>query len=178
MPTGTRPTVTLVLMLGFALLAGDRAPARTDGADGQAVRFVPAAQLLSDVRAAASATPGLSTFNYLDTSAASAVVVRRTAAAKAEFHKDVVDVLYVVEGGGTLVTGGTLSEPVEGQASGARWQSPASAPNELRSAGIEGGARRQLAKGDFVVIPPSTPHWISAVDKEIVYLAIKVPPGR
>jgi|WetSurMetagenome_2_1015567.scaffolds.fasta_scaffold173698_2 mannose-6-phosphate isomerase-like protein (cupin superfamily) len=177
MPTDVRRYASILLLLAFALLAGERTPARTSAPDELALRFVPAATLLAEIRAAAPRS-GVSTVNYLDLATASAVVVRRTSPAKAEFHKDVVDLLYVVEGGGTLVTGGALSEPVQSEPTGTKWQTAANAPNELRSAGIAGGETRHLGKGDFVVIPASTPHWVSAVENEIVYLAVKVPQGR
>ena len=71
---------------------------------------------------------------------------------------------YVTEGGGVLVTGGTLTDPTE------------SAPGEIRATGLAGGYERKIAKGDFVRIPAGVPHWVHKIDgKEIVYLIVKVP---
>jgi hypothetical protein len=39
-----------------------------------------------------------------------------------------------------------------------------------RTAGIAGGVSRHLQAGDFVVLPPGTPHWFSKIDGSITYV--------
>jgi mannose-6-phosphate isomerase-like protein (cupin superfamily) len=39
-----------------------------------------------------------------------------------------------------------------------------------RTAGISGGASRHIQAGDFVVLPPGTPHWFSKIDGSITYV--------
>jgi len=39
-----------------------------------------------------------------------------------------------------------------------------------RTAGIKGGASRHMQAGDFVVLPPGTPHWFSKIDGTITYV--------
>jgi len=91
-------------------------------------------------------------------------VLRRTKPYRAEVHKHFVDMWYVIEGEGTLVTGGSLSAATETE------------PDEFRGSTIVGGEERHIAKGDFVRIPAGVPHWISKIDgTEIIYLVVKAP---
>jgi mannose-6-phosphate isomerase-like protein (cupin superfamily) len=87
---------------------------------------------------------------------------RRDAAGEAEVHERDTDILYVLEGEATLVTGGR----VEG---GRRI-----APGEIRGPRIDGGARRALAPGQIVVVPNGTPHWFESVPGPFVYYVVKV----
>ena len=95
----------------------------------------------------------------------------RDAPGLAEMHEGDSDVWYVLAGGGTLVTGGTL---VDATVTG---------PGEHRAPSIRGGTEHAVAAGDLVTIRPGVPHWIKAVHGRIRYLTVKVhvppvPPGR
>jgi mannose-6-phosphate isomerase-like protein (cupin superfamily) len=147
-------------------------------ADKQSVMDVPAKKLLSDVRSTSERLPGVSVRDYIDNSTAVVTVLRRTKPVRAELHKRVVDMWYVVEGSGTLVTGGSLAPPITELPNDTKWQPKTATANELRSPGISGGEERHISKGDLVVIPPDVPHWVSKVDEEIVYLVVKGPPGK
>jgi mannose-6-phosphate isomerase-like protein (cupin superfamily) len=72
----------------------------------------------------------------------------------AVFHETkVTEIYYLLEGGGTLVTGGSLREPVTRQKSAINgWMN-----ND--SAGVNGGVSRHVSKGDIVIIPPGVAHW-------------------
>jgi glc operon protein GlcG len=88
---------------------------------------------------------------------------RRTEAGKAEVHAKEADLIYVMDGMATFVTGGTV---VEGQNI---------APDELRGTRIEGGQTFQLTKGDVIVVPAGTPHWFKEIrGKEFLYYVVKV----
>jgi len=106
----------------------------------------------------------------LETAAYKVHASRRTAPGEAEIHVRDTDLIYVLEGSATLVTGGTL---VGGRDV---------APGELRGASIEGGDARALAPGDVVVVPHGTPHWFREVDGPLLYYVVKVTapsePGR
>lgn len=131
------------------------------------VVFVSAKQLQSDIHKAPEPTPGVSTINLAETPEYLALAARRTKPGLAEVHKNMIDVWYVIEGGGTLVTGGSLVEPSE------------TGPAELRGKGVSGGEDRKITKGDIVTIPAGVPHWVSKVDgKELVYLVVKVPSAK
>ncbi len=86
---------------------------------------------------------------------------RREKAGQVEVHEFETDVVYVLEGTATLVTGGTLVEP------------KVSAPGEIRAPRVDGGETRQLAKGDVVVIPQGQPHWFKETSNPFLYFVVK-----
>ena len=77
------------------------------------------------------------------------------------------EVYYILEGGGTLVTGGTIANPKP---------VPANRSPGPRGEKIEGGVSRHVAKGDLVIIPGRTPHWWSSLDGDIRYMIIRSDP--
>ncbi|OLD43431.1 MAG: hypothetical protein AUI63_07825 [Gemmatimonadetes bacterium 13_1_40CM_2_60_3] len=92
-------------------------------------------------------------------------------------HAQITEVYHVIEGNGTLVTGGTLDNPREIQA-----ESPVvtvlNGPSTGGS-GIQGGVSRKIGPGDVVIIPPNTPHWFSEITTDqIVYLVVRVDPHK
>ena len=87
---------------------------------------------------------------------------RREKPGLAEIHTLDTDIIYVVEGNATFVTGGAAVEPKE------------TAPNEIRGSRIEGGEARQLSKGDVIIVPNNTPHWFKEVSGTFLYYTIKV----
>ena len=80
----------------------------------------------------------------------------------AEVHTLDTDLVYVLEGSATLVTGGTAVETKMIE------------PNEWRGTAIAGGDRRRIAKGDVVVIPPGVPHMFTDVQGPLNYYVVKV----
>jgi mannose-6-phosphate isomerase-like protein (cupin superfamily) len=90
-------------------------------------------------------------------------VLYRSASGEAELHQTKSDVFYVVSGGCTLVTGGTVSKPRTTQ------------PHEIRGAAVSGGQKRKLGPGDFVTIPAGIPHQLLLDGGgEITYAVVKV----
>jgi mannose-6-phosphate isomerase-like protein (cupin superfamily) len=83
--------------------------------------------------------------------------------APASVHEREAEMFYVVEGSGTLVTGGKLLEEKRTNA------------ENLTGSGVEGGTPRKIAKGDWVMVPEKTPHWFSQVDGTIVLMSIHLP---
>ena len=86
----------------------------------------------------------------------------RTGPGQVEVHEKETDVLYVVEGHATFVTGGTM----EG--------GKVSKPGQMLGSGIDGGEIHQLTKGDVIVVPAGTPHWFKEVPEPISYYVVKV----
>ena len=86
---------------------------------------------------------------------------RREMPGLVEVHEHETDVVYVLDGTATLVTGGKLVEP------------KVTAPGEIRAPRLEGGDTRQLAKGDVVVIPQGTPHWFKEASNPFLYFVVK-----
>jgi mannose-6-phosphate isomerase-like protein (cupin superfamily) len=83
--------------------------------------------------------------------------------APASVHEREAEMFYVVEGAGTLVTGGTLRDEKRTN------------PENLTGSGIDGGTPRRIAKGDWVMVPEKTPHWFSQVEGTIVLMSIHLP---
>jgi len=87
---------------------------------------------------------------------------RREKAGMSEVHSLDTDIIYVLDGTATFVTGGTAVD------------SKLVAANEYRGSRIDGGDTRQLAKGDVVIVPKGTPHWFKQVDGAFLYYVVKV----
>lgn len=86
---------------------------------------------------------------------------RRSASGMAELHEHETDVVYVLEGSATFVTGGMLVDP------------RTVSPGEIRAGDVKGGETRKLVKGDVVVVPPNTPHWFKEVTDPFLYFVVK-----
>ena len=78
--------------------------------------------------------------------------------APASVHEREAEMFYVVEGSGTLVTGGALREEKRTNA------------ENLSGSGIDGGSSRRLAKGDWVMVPEKTAHWFTQIDGTLVLM--------
>jgi glc operon protein GlcG len=87
---------------------------------------------------------------------------RREKAGMSEIHELDTDIIYVLDGTATFVTGGKSVD------------SKMTAVNEFRGSMIEGGETRQLKKGDVVIVPKGTPHWFKQVDGAFLYYVVKV----
>jgi len=146
-----RPMLPLILSMAVAGAASAADPA---------VKLVSGADVAKAIR---EAPAGLIAAVPLATAAEYRVLgIRRGASGEAELHEKEIDVWYVLEGGGTLVTGGTLTDP------------KTTAPGEIRGSGIKGGETRAIGKGDVVTIAAGIPHWMSKLDAPMQYLVIKV----
>ena len=86
----------------------------------------------------------------------------RAVPGQVEVHDKETDVLYIVEGQATLVTGGTM---VGGRQTG---------PGQHRGTDVKGGETRHLQKGDVIVIPAGIPHWFKEVSPTVNYFTVKV----
>jgi glc operon protein GlcG len=86
---------------------------------------------------------------------------RREQSGMSEIHTKDADIVYVLDGTATLVTGGTAvnSKPI--------------AADEFRGERIDGGETRLLSKGDVIIIPAGVPHWFKEVTKPFLYYVVK-----
>src|SRR5690348_5359624 len=87
---------------------------------------------------------------------------RREGPGMVEVHTKDTDILYVLKGSATVVTGGTM---VDGRNI---------APDEIRGKEINGGESRKLVPGDAMIIPNGVPHWFKEVDAPFLYYVVKV----
>jgi glc operon protein GlcG len=86
----------------------------------------------------------------------------RNGAGQVEVHDKETDVIYVVDGSATFLTGGTM---VGGKTTG---------PGQQRGSDVQGGQTHHLAKGDVIVVPAGIPHWFKEVPQQISYYVVKV----
>jgi mannose-6-phosphate isomerase-like protein (cupin superfamily) len=86
---------------------------------------------------------------------------------EANLHQTkVTEVYYILEGSGTLVTGGTIPD--------AKPMRPNS--TTLQGSHIEGGSSRHVAKGDIIIIPGRVPHWFSNLESDLRYIITRPDP--
>jgi len=80
-------------------------------------------------------------------------------------HEKEAEMFYVIDGSGTLVTGGKLvGETRNG--------------DNLTGTAIDGGETKDIAKGDFFIVPENTPHWFSKINGTLVLMSLHVPRPR
>jgi mannose-6-phosphate isomerase-like protein (cupin superfamily) len=87
---------------------------------------------------------------------------RRTTPGEVEYHEHVVDVMHVVRGTATVLTGGEMQNARE------------ISPGELRASAIAGGVPQRLGKGDVLAIPSGVPHQFVEVSNPFLYFVVKV----
>jgi glc operon protein GlcG len=87
---------------------------------------------------------------------------RREAPGQAEVHTRDTDIIYVLEGSSTFVTGGSVVAP------------KTIAADEIRGASIKDGDTRRIATGDVIIVPHGTPHWFKEVSGPVTYYVVKV----
>lgn len=87
----------------------------------------------------------------------------RASVGPASVHEKEAELFYVIDGSGTLVTGGKLANEKRTNA------------ENLTGTGIDGGKSQAVAKGDFVIVPENTPHWFSEINGTIVLMSLHVP---
>ena len=86
---------------------------------------------------------------------------RREKPGMAEIHTKDADIVYVLDGAATLVTGGKAID------------AKVTEPDELRGSAIEGGEAKELKKGDVMIIPAGVPHWFKNVTDPFLYYVVK-----
>jgi uncharacterized RmlC-like cupin family protein len=86
----------------------------------------------------------------------------RDKAGQVEVHDKETDVIYMVDGEATFVTGGTI---IGGKMT---------KPGQSLGTDIKGGDTHHLAKGDVIVVPAGVPHWFKEVPHSVSYYVVKV----
>jgi mannose-6-phosphate isomerase-like protein (cupin superfamily) len=85
----------------------------------------------------------------------------RTEPGVVEIHTKETDVIYVVDGAATFVTGGKALNITAADTA------------QPRGKDIQGGEVHHLAKGDVIVVPAGTPHWFKEVSPSVSYFVVK-----
>lgn len=81
---------------------------------------------------------------------------------KPAVHPDEAEYAIVIEGAGTLVSGGTMADAKQTR------------PGLVEGSRIDGGTTRTLAPGDVILVPAGVPHWFG-IDGKLVLLGMKLP---
>jgi quercetin dioxygenase-like cupin family protein len=87
---------------------------------------------------------------------------RREKPGQAEIHEQDTDVIYVLDGTATFITGGEATD------------TKPTGPGEIRGATIRNGETRKIAKGDVIVVPNGVPHQFLEVTNPFLYYVVKV----
>jgi glc operon protein GlcG len=126
------------------------------GMMGAAVSYYPNDQVAAGFAKGAVLFDGAGGRNYMVHAS------HREKAGVAEVHTLDTDIIYMLDGSATFVTGGTVVDPKTVE------------PNEIRGASITGGETRRITKGDVIIVPNGTPHWFKEISGPINYYVVKV----
>jgi mannose-6-phosphate isomerase-like protein (cupin superfamily) len=142
------------VLIGVAALAAADTPPTT---------YKTEAQLFAALKAGA-ATPDMLTSEVQNTDRHRINIVRRTKAAGPVAHEGFAELHHIIDGSGTLVTGGTIVRPTG--ATGGR--------SGAAGATIQNGVSRHVTKGDVVLVPSGVPHWYKDLDGPMItYLEVR-----
>jgi len=130
----------------------------SSSAKDSSMQTAQAATFIDSKKVAAAFAKGMP---LLETAGYKVHASRRVDPGQAEIHTLDTDVIYVVDGSATLVTGGKAIDTKE------------VGPNEIRGSKIEGGMEHQITKGDAIIIPNGVPHQFTAVTGELHYFVCK-----
>jgi len=82
----------------------------------------------------------------------------------AALHDTENELMFVIEGAGTITMGGQMVNPTRPN------------PTNQTAAAISGGTDTAVAKGDFIMVPHGTPHQITAVNgAPLVLMTLHMP---
>src|SRR5437762_14235469 len=149
---------SLVALLAFAIWAQR----------GQAPAGAPAAPAITASEVAAMIAKSPSDKNalgqrMLQLGPYSVNMEHRVMGQAAAVHEKEAELFYVIEGVGTIVTGGKLVEEKR--------------TNEANVTGtsIQGGVTKQISKGDWGLVPEGVPHQIPNVEGAITVMSLHLP---
>ena len=175
-----RLTLSLVAMLFASSAAVPDVPPAQRGTSAQAIYVS-----LADVQATVNRSPQAGVnpqpnIRVVDAGgynvAVGALHRPQTPSGVAAVHFKVTEIYHVIDGAGTLVTGGTMlnAKPRPPDSEAVKLEDGPGASGT----GIQGGVSRQIKTGDVVVIPAGVPHWFSEIQGSITYLVVRVDPTQ
>jgi len=151
----------LITLLAVSIWAQQRGTAPT-GAPPQ-VLVVTASELAATIAKQPADRNGSATFMQLDPYRVN--MEHRIMDQAASVHEKEAEFFYVIDGSGTLVTGGKLVEEKRTNAT------------NLSGTSISGGVTRQVKKGDFILIPEGVPHHFPKVEGNLTLMSLHLPRG-
>lgn len=156
--------IGLVALLAVSIGAQQRAQNPNPAPAGPPqVQIVPAADLAAIIAKQPADRNGSATFMQLDTYRVN--MEHRVVDQAASVHEKEAEFFYVLEGAGTLVTGGKLVDEKR--------------TNEANLSGtsISGGVTKQVKKGDFILVPEGVPHHFPKVEGNLTLMSLHLPRG-
>jgi len=148
--------VSLSVYPSLSRAQGNATPPPPAPAPGSAAIFKAGADLDAAMKKATVSAAGMSSSSVTNNDQYRVSVVHRDKAAGALAHPGNTELLYITEGSGTVVTGGTIVPAAGGK--------PASIAN---------GVTQKIAKGDVIIVPAGSAHWFAMVDSPITYLEVR-----
>jgi mannose-6-phosphate isomerase-like protein (cupin superfamily) len=166
-----RTRLTILALMVSAAAVVTQLPAQQKGKQGpQPPKTYTSAKEVASMMAKAKNERKQDQANFIQTilrlDPYSANLEYRGAVGPAAVHEKEAELFYVIDGGGTLVTGGKLAGETRTNA------------ENLSGTAIEGGATQDVGKGDFFVVPENTPHWFSKINGNLVLMSLHVPRPR
>jgi mannose-6-phosphate isomerase-like protein (cupin superfamily) len=83
----------------------------------------------------------------------------------ATVHEKEAELIYVVDGAGTLTMGGKLVGEKRTNAI------------NLSGTAVEGGIPQRISKGDYIFVPENTPHSFTKTQGRLVIMSVHIPHG-
>jgi len=151
----------LMTLLAVSIWAQQRGTATT--ATPPQVLVVTASELAATIAKQPADRNGNATFMQLDPYRVN--MEHRVMDQAASVHEKEAEFFYVIDGSGTLVTGGKLVDEKRTNAT------------NLSGTSITGGATRQVKKGDFILVPEGVPHHFPKVEGNLTLMSLHLPRG-
>lgn len=150
--------ISLIVTLSFTPLSllAQGPPPPPAPAPGSPATYKAAADLAAVLSSVKPNAAGMFSSNVTTNDQYRVSVIKRDKAAGALAHAGNTELLYILEGEGTMVTGGTLV--------------PAA---NSKPASVTEGVSQRFVKGDVFIVPPGSPHWFAAIDKPVTYLEVR-----
>ncbi len=160
--------MTMLAVLAFATTAAAQNPTapRPAAAEqpapapapGSAAIFKANTDLQSVLKAAIAKSSDMASSPIALTDQYRVNIVHRPKANGAIAHPGNTELHYIIDGSGTVVTGGKVVRKPGAPAAEAM---------------IDGGESHKVTKGDVIIIPAGSPHMYSVVNGEITYLEVR-----
>lgn len=160
------PLFAALVLAGATTVAAQQTPARPAAtppppapAPGSAGIYKNDAELSAVLKKAVAAISG-------DTASASIAntdqyrinIVYRPTPGAAIAHPGNTELHYIIEGSGTIVTGGTIVRP---------------APGSAARTTIANGEAHPMKRGDVIIVPAGSAHWYRDIEAPITYLEVR-----
>lgn len=163
-----RNSIPIAIAIFFALAAAQTRP--------NSATVVPAATIQATIQKAPPDSVTDQQIRMVDVGKAHVgvgVVVRSAKARQSAVeHDQLTEVYHILEGSGTLTTGGTIVNP-QRDAKDSKTVSELNGPSQRGSA-LANGESRHVGPGDVIIIPAGVGHWFTQVEGNIRYLVVRV----